>query len=201
MERPESRRVHCPPNKKMAEPPWTPPFLLDHQGLRTRVVRTATASKRPSAGLGHTRGVKACAQLSGLMADPPSPLGENRVTSQHVQRRDRPNVYVCHLDHLLQLPWAHRRHRPPTEALRPSADHDSDCGADTKFQLPPPAAAQNRRFRPPEKLIVYEANLLEALKPTAVAMRARSWVGAKASNSFVECSPSFKRFIWLWGFA
>jgi hypothetical protein len=26
---------------------------------------------------------------------------------------------MCHLDHLLQLPWAHHRRVPPTEAARP----------------------------------------------------------------------------------
>jgi hypothetical protein len=40
-------------------------------------------------------------------------------TNQRAQRRDRTNVYMCHLDHLLQLPWAHCRRVPPTEAARP----------------------------------------------------------------------------------
>jgi hypothetical protein len=42
----------------------------------------------------------------------------NLVTDQRAQRRDRTNVYMCHVDHLLQLPWAHRRRVPPTEAAR-----------------------------------------------------------------------------------
>ena len=41
-------------------------------------------------------------------------------TNQRAQRRDRTNVYMCHLDHLLQLPWADRRRVPPTEAARPN---------------------------------------------------------------------------------
>jgi hypothetical protein len=40
-------------------------------------------------------------------------------TDQRAQRRDRTNFYVCHLDHLLQLPWAYCRRVPPTEAARP----------------------------------------------------------------------------------
>jgi hypothetical protein len=31
----------------------------------------------------------------------------NLATNQRAQRRDRTNVCMCHLDHLLQLPWAH----------------------------------------------------------------------------------------------
>jgi hypothetical protein len=55
----------------------------------------------------------------------------NLATNQCAQRRDRTNVCMCHLDHLLQLPWAHRRRVPPTEAARPelSLKDDVDCGA------------------------------------------------------------------------
>ena len=31
----------------------------------------------------------------------------NLATNQRAQRRDRTNVCMCHLDHLLQLPWAY----------------------------------------------------------------------------------------------
>jgi hypothetical protein len=31
----------------------------------------------------------------------------NLATNQRAKRRDRTNVYMFHLDHLLQLPWAH----------------------------------------------------------------------------------------------
>jgi hypothetical protein len=55
----------------------------------------------------------------------------NLATNQRAQRRDRTNVRMCHLDHLLQLPWAHRRRVPPTEAARPklSLKDDVDCAA------------------------------------------------------------------------
>jgi hypothetical protein len=39
----------------MAESPRTPPFLLDHYYVRTKVIRTATASERPSVGPGRAR--------------------------------------------------------------------------------------------------------------------------------------------------
>jgi hypothetical protein len=39
-------------------------------------------------------------------------------TNQRAQRRDRTNDCMCHLDHLLQLPWARRLRVPPTEAAR-----------------------------------------------------------------------------------
>ena len=42
----------------------------------------------------------------------------NLATNPRAKRRDRTNVYMCHLDHLLQLPWAHSRRVPPTEAAR-----------------------------------------------------------------------------------
>jgi hypothetical protein len=54
----------------------------------------------------------------------------NLAANQRAQRRDRTNVYMCHLDHLLQLPWAHHRRVPPTEAARPklSVKDAVDCG-------------------------------------------------------------------------
>jgi hypothetical protein len=55
----------------------------------------------------------------------------NLATNQRAQRRDRTNVCMCHLDHLLQLPWAHHRRVPPTEAARPKyvLENELDCGA------------------------------------------------------------------------
>jgi hypothetical protein len=40
----------------MAESPRTPPFLLELRYLRTKAVRAATASERPSVGPGRARG-------------------------------------------------------------------------------------------------------------------------------------------------
>jgi hypothetical protein len=59
------------------------------------------------------------ASLYGLLASTRYRLTMNLATHQRAQKRDRTNVYVCHLDHLLQLPWASRRRVPPTEAARP----------------------------------------------------------------------------------
>jgi hypothetical protein len=61
----------------------------------------------------------------------------NLATNQRAQRRDRTNDYVCHLDHLLQLPWAHHRRAPPTEAARPIniLKNDLDCGAGKDFKV------------------------------------------------------------------
>jgi hypothetical protein len=42
----------------------------------------------------------------------------NLATNQAPFRRDRTNDYMCHLDHLLQLPWAPYLRVPPTEAAR-----------------------------------------------------------------------------------
>ncbi len=46
----------------------------------------------------------------------------NLAANQAPFRRDRTNVYMCHLDHLLQLLRAHHRRVPPTEAARPKID-------------------------------------------------------------------------------
>jgi hypothetical protein len=72
----------------------------------------------------------------------------NLATNQRAKRRDRTNVYMCHLDHLLQLPWAHHRRVPPTEAARPKAigsKNDLDCGASKDFRFD---RATNVRSRP-----------------------------------------------------
>jgi hypothetical protein len=42
-------------HKKLAESLRTPPFLLEHYDIRTKVIRTATASERPSVGPGRAR--------------------------------------------------------------------------------------------------------------------------------------------------
>ena len=62
----------------------------------------------------------------------------NLATNQRAQRRDRTNVCMCHLDHLLQLPWARRRRVPPTEAARPKLNlkDDFDCGASKASSCP-----------------------------------------------------------------
>ena len=59
------------------------------------------------------------ASLNGIPASTRLPTDDNLATNQRAQRRDRTNVYMCHLDHLLHLPWAHRQRVPPTEAARP----------------------------------------------------------------------------------
>jgi hypothetical protein len=59
------------------------------------------------------------ASLYRILASTRYRLTMNLATNQRAQGRDRTNVCMCHLDHLLQLPWAHRRRVPPTEAARP----------------------------------------------------------------------------------
>ena len=102
----------------MAEPLRTPPFLLERSYVRTKVIRTATASERPSVGPGRARGD----EPARIPLWPPGQyeirLTMNLATHQRAQGRNRTNVFMSHLDHLLQLPWAHRRRVPPTEAAR-----------------------------------------------------------------------------------
>ena len=70
------------------------------------------------------------ASLYGLLASTRSQLTMNLATDPRAQRRNRSNVCMSHLDHLLQLPWAERRRVPPTEAARPKtniAKNALDC--------------------------------------------------------------------------
>src|SRR5882757_1630273 len=112
-------------HKKTAESGRTPPFparalLHTDQGYAPRVIRTATASERPSVGPGRARGVEP-ARI------PLWPPGQHEVPTNDEPRHQparpetRPNqrLYVP-LDHLLQLPWADRQRVPPTEAARPN---------------------------------------------------------------------------------
>ena len=77
------------------------------------------------------------ASLYGLLASTRYRLTMNLATNQRAQRRDRTNVYMCHLDHLLQLPWAHHRRVPPTEAARPNRyfKNELDCDASKDFKV------------------------------------------------------------------
>jgi len=103
---------------KTAEPARTPPFQLEHYPIRTKVIRTATASERPSVGPGRARDMSLRASLYGLLAGTRYGLPMSLATNQRAQRRDRTNACMSHLDHLLQLLWADRRRAPPTEAAR-----------------------------------------------------------------------------------
>lgn len=85
----------------MVESSRTPPFLLEHRYLQTKVICTATASKRPSVGLGRARGERLRASSMAAMAGTRFRLAMYLATNQHARRRDRTNVCMYHLDHLL----------------------------------------------------------------------------------------------------
>lgn len=79
----------------MAEPPRTPPFLLERFYTRNKVIRGNCIG----ASLRWTRSRawrKPARILCGLSTD--------LAASHRAQRRDRTNVFMCHWDHLLQLP-------------------------------------------------------------------------------------------------
>jgi len=71
----------------------------------------------------------------------------NLATNQRAQGRDRANVYMCHLDHLLQLLWADRRRVPPTEAARLDA-HIGIAIEDRKGWRPPDGLPDTGRALP-----------------------------------------------------
>jgi hypothetical protein len=58
-------------------------------------------------------------------------------TNLRATRRDRTNVCMCHVDHLLQLPWACHSRVPPTEAARHKLmpKNDLDCDESKDFIL------------------------------------------------------------------
>jgi hypothetical protein len=56
------------------------------------------------------------ASFYGIPASTTYRLTVNLAANQRAQRRDRTNVCMCHLDHLLLSLWAHHRRVPPTEA-------------------------------------------------------------------------------------
>src|SRR5882724_872684 len=76
-------------------------LLRADQGYAPRVIRKATASERPSVGPGRARDKSLRASPYGFLASTSYRLTMNLATNQRAQRRDRTNVYMCHLDHLL----------------------------------------------------------------------------------------------------
>jgi hypothetical protein len=90
--------------------------------VQTKVIHTATASERPSVGLGRARDNEPARIPYGLLASARYRLTGSLGANQRAQGRDRTNDCMCHLDHLLQLPWAHIQRVPPTEAARREND-------------------------------------------------------------------------------
>jgi hypothetical protein len=85
----------------MAESARTPPFLPEHYYRRTKAVRAATASERPSIGPVARVAMSLRAPLNGVPASTRHRLTVNLATSRRAQRRDRTNVCMYHWDHLL----------------------------------------------------------------------------------------------------
>ncbi len=67
----------------MAESVRTPPFLLERHYLQTKIICTATTSKRPSVGLGRARGESLRASLNGCPASTRFRLTMDLATNQH----------------------------------------------------------------------------------------------------------------------
>src|SRR6185437_9838975 len=95
------------PGEKTAESSRTPPFLLEHSTCRPRSsARQLHRSVRPLDSVARvTMSLRAFPY--GLLASLRYRLTESLGANQRAQGRDRTNVCMCHLDHLLQLPWAH----------------------------------------------------------------------------------------------
>src|SRR6185437_1355699 len=124
------------PGEKTAESSRTPPFLLEHSTCRPRSsARQLHRSVRPLDTVARvTMSLRAFPY--GLLASTRSRLTESLDAHQRAQGRDRTNVCKCHLDHLLQLPWARIQRVPPTEAARLQIIYPIlvVCGATRRFQ-------------------------------------------------------------------
>jgi len=62
----------------------------------------------------------------------------NLATNQRAQRREPNQRYMCHLDHLLQLPWAHPSARAAHLSTRAQTDtpkNGLDCGASEDLKV------------------------------------------------------------------
>ena len=73
----------------------------------------------------------------------------NLATNQYAWSRDRTNVCMYHLDHLLQLPWAPHRRVPPTEATRRKSLYQDlfDCGESDDFKVEQGQKGESERPR------------------------------------------------------
>src|SRR6201999_3419856 len=78
----------------MAEPLRPPPFLLVRQLLQTKVIRTATASRRPSIGLGRARGesLRASSRPTGRCKVPTNGVPRHSPACQELRSNQR--LYV-----------------------------------------------------------------------------------------------------------
>jgi hypothetical protein len=74
------------------------------------------------------------ASLYGLLASTRYRLTMNLATNQRAQKRDRTNVSMCHLDHLLQLPWARALARAAHHSRAPYTETDRNCGVCEDFK-------------------------------------------------------------------
>jgi len=101
------------------------------------------------------------ASLYGIPASTKCRLTMNLATNQRAQRRDRTNVCMCHLDHLLPLPRAHRRRVPPTEAARLKSTLYLDCGASKDFK------ARGLAIRSDNHVILSNISQLMRFRPSA----------------------------------
>ena len=108
----------------------TPPFLPEPYYVRTRAMRPRSSARQLHRSVHPLDPVARVtmslrASLYGLLASTRSRLTMNLATNQRAQRRDRTNVCMCHLDHLLLVAvgsssarTTHRSRAPQTDTPR-----------------------------------------------------------------------------------
>jgi hypothetical protein len=102
-----SRSRYSGDRRKWRSPLGTPPFLPEHY-YPTDSRQSEQQPHRSLHPLDRSHAWRlACAHPSTALRPVRGGLTMNLATNRRAKRRDRTDVYMCHLDHLLQLPWAY----------------------------------------------------------------------------------------------
>jgi hypothetical protein len=102
----KTRGMTLPQKRKRRSPRGPRRSLLEHYNVRTKAMRPRSSARQLHRSVHPLDPVARVtmslrASLYGLLASTRFRLTMNLATHQRAQRRDRTNVYLCHLDHLL----------------------------------------------------------------------------------------------------
>ncbi len=178
----------------MAEPSRTPPFLLEQHYVRTKVIRTATASERPSVGPGRARDIEP-ARI------PLWPPGQHEVPTNDEPRRQparpetRPNqrLYVPLGSPPLvavgsfSARAAHRSRAPQTD--NPRITQIAARVKNSRRDAGQKTAEGGQSKRPPAEAEGLGPSLCSSLRADGVTLRARGTAGTRARAVPVQGSP------------
>jgi hypothetical protein len=87
--------------KKMVEPLRAPPFLLEHRFAQIKDDLHGNCIEASYRWIRSRAWREPARILNGRLGSTRFRLASYLATNQHAERRDRTNVCMCHLDHLL----------------------------------------------------------------------------------------------------